>query len=292
MLIFKKGGENVAKAKPRTASKRAVSKIEKELAWESDRESLQSNVGGKLKRELSDDDLYIAKKEYERGKSFAWIEDKYKFSRFTLAQACRDHEWKGRAELKRELFNTSIEIPEGLELPSNHQVLLQNLTITDRFLNMLLMLVDEVEFDCLKLVQGYDMEQVNRTVAGNVKSIETIPAEINPRKYGFKSIGDLGETIMRVLDKRWTYMKELPDLVKTQDLQSDIERVAKKLQMGQLEAFQRNAVPEEGVVYMERTIEEEMEIRRMQKEIEAKSDALQQTTSGGRLSDKPRLRVV
>jgi len=241
-----------------------------------------------IKTKLTEDDLFIAKKEYERGKSLQWIEDKYKFSRAVVGRAAMSRGWKGREELKRELFNTAIEIPQGLELPTNHQIVLQNLTITDRWLNMLLMMADEMEFDCIKVAMGYEEEQEIRSKMGNVKGTKIGQVEMNPAKYGFKSMGEFGDTLMKALDKRYTFAQELPDLVKSQDLQSDIERVAKKLQMEELKAYQRSEVPGDGVVYMERTAEEEQELRRLQREIEEKGNT-QQTQ---KLADRPKLKIV
>ncbi|HNR64975.1 MAG TPA: hypothetical protein PKJ95_01635 [Atribacterota bacterium] len=67
---------------------------------------------------------------------------------------------------------------------------------------------------------------------------------IRPSKFGVRTILEITDSIIKLLDKRDNYVTLLPDMNKEATIQSRIQEKAQEIQEGKIVSFHRNALPD------------------------------------------------
>lgn len=178
------------------------------------------------------------KGEYESGVPITRIAETYEVTTEKIMRLVNKYGWvKTDLDLTEETFSTSLRVPDGYKLAPQHLVKLENLTMIDYMLVIHRAVMTSIRQECEEALF-------------NKQAIK-----LNPRQYGFATVGELTGSLTNLLRERVKYMDSLPALEEETDLEADIKRIAEEMKLNQLTSFRRSELPD--VAYNEKTAEDE-----------------------------------
>ena len=163
-------------------------------------------------------------------------------------------------------IDININLRDLEEIPNKIHVLIQSLALSEMSVWTYRTLIAEMNYQLSVAIKMNDFSQ------------------INAEKLLMRDMPTFTRGLIELCNARVDWMKQLPDMSKQQSLEEKITELAKKVK-----EFQRSKVPDEGVVYNEKTGPTDAEIEAMQK-----ARDLNETMDdiGELLTDEGRLRII
>lgn len=178
------------------------------------------------------------KSEYESGVPITKIAEEFEVTTEKIMKLVNKFGWvKTDLELVEQTFTTSLRVPDNYQLAPQHLVKLENLTMIDYMLVIHRAVMTSIRQECEEALFNKQ------------------PIKLNPRNYGFATVGELTGSLTNLLRERVKYMESLPALEEETDLEADIRRIAEEMKLNQLTSFRRSELPD--VAYNEKTAEDE-----------------------------------
>lgn len=165
----------------------------------------------------------------------------------------------------------NINLKDLDEIPNKIHVLMQSLALSEMNIWTYRTLLQEINYQLSVAIKMNDFSQMNA------------------EKFLMRDMPTFTRGLIEMCNARIEWMKQLPDMTKQQSLEEKITEMAKKRIIPAIKDFQRADLPEEGVIYNEKTGPTDLEIDAMKKarKLDEAMDDIEEV-----LNDEGRLRII